>query len=299
MKNSALRADAMLIIVALIWGSGFVAQRSAMDHIGPFTFTTLRYLIGAAVLVPFVLRSKRPRFSKPVLIHGIFLGLIMTVAATLQQVGLVYTTASRAAFITGLYVLVVPAIGFCFGQRSTLGHILGVLLAGIGIYFLAGDLSGEFGRGDTLVALCALAWGFHVVFVAKLAPDSDPILLALIQFVTVAVVALAIQLFTESPTIESIANAKWSILYSGIFAVGLGFTLQIIAQRKAPVTHAAILMSFETVFGAFFGWLLINERLSPIEIFGCSLMLCGIVLSQLWPHKPTPAEQTKLIDPVR
>jgi len=295
--TNALRADLMLLLVAAIWGSGFVAQRTAMDHIGPFAFNTARYAIGAFVLLPLIIR--KPRMTRVQIAKGVLLGLVMTAAAGLQQVGMVDTTAPRAGFITGLYVLFVPLLAVCFGQRTNTGHILGMILAAFGMYLLAGDLSGEVGRGDLLIACCAVAWALHVVLIAWLVKTADPISLAFVQFVTVAVVSLAIERATETTPIAGLQGTAGAILFSGVLVVGVAFTLQIIAQKHAPPTHAAIIMSLEAVFGAIFGWLLLRETLNSKELLGCALMFAGMILAQLWPHKRTKAEAVELLDPIR
>jgi len=301
----------MLLIVAAIWGSGFVAQRAAMEHMGPLSFTAVRYAIGSVLLAAFLVSSSRRKAIKRKTIWaGALLGVIMTVAACAQQIGIVTTTASRAGFITGLYVLGVPAIGLLFGQKSHLGHLLGAVLAAAGLWLLAGDLSGGIAAGDLWVLLCAGLWAVHVVLVAYLAPKQDAIGLALVQFVVVAVLGWMLVGFasngwldwaglSESFAWSGLRTAIWPVLYSGIFAIGLAFTLQIIAQKDAPATHAAVLMSLEAVFAAIFGMLLLAERLSTWELVGCGLMFGGMLLSQLWPHKRTPAEKAKLRDAVR
>lgn len=300
--NNALRADLMLLLVAAIWGSGFVAQRTAMDHIGPFSFNTARYAIGALVLLPLFVR--RPRITRTQLAKGVLLGIVMSAAAGLQQIGMVDTTAPRAGFITGLYVLFVPLIALGFGQRTNTGHILGIILAALGMYLLAGDLSagenpGSVGRGDLMIALCAVVWALHVVLVAWLVRSADPISLAFVQFVTVAAVSLIAERATETTTVSGLQGAAGAILFSGVLVVGVAFTLQIIAQKHAPPTHAAIIMSLEAVFGALFGWLLLRETLNSRAMLGCALMFAGMILAQLWPHKRTVAEDAELIDPVR
>ncbi|MCA9303777.1 MAG: DMT family transporter [Phycisphaerales bacterium] len=296
-NTNAVRADMMLLLVAAIWGSGFVAQRTAMDHIGPFAFNTVRYAIGAIVLLPIILR--KPRMTRIQLAKGVLLGLVMAAAAGLQQLGMVDTTAPRAGFITGLYVLFVPLLALCFGQRTNTGHILGIILAALGMYLLAGDLSGTVGRGDLMIALCAVVWALHVVLVAWLVKSADPISLAFVQFVTVAAVSLIVERTTETTALTGLQGAAGAILFSGVLVVGVAFTLQIIAQKHAPPTHAAIIMSLEAVFGALFGWLLLRETLSSKELLGCALMFAGMILAQLWPHKRTKAEAAELIDPVR
>ncbi len=297
MKSTALRADLMLLLVAAIWGSGFVAPRTAMDHIGPFAFNTARVGIGALVLLPFILR--KPRMTGAQIAKGVLLGLVMTAAAGLQQVGMIDTTAPRAGFITGLYVLFVPLLALCFGQRTNTGHILGIILAAFGMYLLAGDLSGAVGKGDLLIACCAVVWALHVVLIAYLVKTADPICLAFVQFVTVAIVSLIIERANETTSVSGLQGATTAILFSGLLVVGVAFTLQIIAQKHAPPTHAAIIMSLEAVFGALFGWMLLKETLDSKELLGCALMFAGMILAQLWPHKRTKAELAELVDPVR
>ena len=301
----------MLLIVAAIWGSGFVAQRAAMEHMGPLAFTAIRYIIGSILLALLFLHpARRKVFSVRMIGSGTLLGVIMAAAASAQQIGIVTTTASRAGFITGLYVLGVPVIGLLFGQKSHLGHLIGAVLAAVGLWLLAGDLSGGMRPGDLWVLLCAALWSVHVVLVAHLAPKADAIGLAFVQFLVVAVIAMLFVALASTgalDTIElgehfawsSLAQAKWPVLYSGIFAIGVAFTLQIIAQKDAPATHAAVLMSLEAVFAAIFGVLILAESLTPGELFGCGLMLAGMLLSQLWPHKRTPEEKAELSDAVR
>ena len=296
MLNKAQRADSMLLVVAIVWGAGFVAQKAAMDHIGPLLFTAIRFAIGALVLLPFVLK-RTPKGGE--WRAGIILGLVMFVAASLQQTGLVYTTASRGGFITGLYVLIVPITGLFFGHRFHRGHVAGAILAAVGLYLLSGDLSGETGKGDFLIMGCAVLWAVHVAMVGHLAPKAEPIRLAFAQFVTVAVLAAIVTPFFEEINPSSIFDAKLAIFYSGVFAIGLAFSLQVIAQRHAPPTHAAILMSLEAIFAAITGWLLLKEILTPKELTGCGLMLAGMIASQLWTRKKTQEERAIATDAVR
>ena len=296
MPTKAQRADSMLLVVAIIWGAGFVAQKQAMEHIGPLLFTAIRFAIGALVLIPLIRNTKALGNEWRA---GVILGLVMFAAATLQQIGLVSTTASRAGFITGLYVLIVPIVGLFFGHRFHRGHIAGAILAAIGLYLLSGDLSGKAHTGDFFVMGCAILWAIHVSLVGHLAPKAEPIRLALSQFITVALLASIITPFFEPVSISAIMAIKLAILYSGILAIGLAFSLQVIAQRDAPPTHAAILMSLEALFAAITGWLILGEHLSPKELTGCSLMLAGMFISQLWTRKKTLEERAIAMDPVR
>jgi drug/metabolite transporter (DMT)-like permease len=311
MLSRSLRADLTLLLVASIWGSGFVAQRAAMEHMGPLSFTAVRYVIGSLLLGALLLRpARRKAIRKKTIWAGALLGVIMAAAASAQQIGIVSTTASRAGFITGLYVLGVPAIGLLFGHKSHLGHLVGAVLAAAGLWLLAGDLSGGMRAGDLWVLLCAALWSVHVVLVAHLAPRHDAIVLALFHSIGVGVIACDILaaashgLLDAAGLAESFAwadlrEALWPLLYSGVFAIGVAFTLQIIAQKDAPATHAAVLMSLEAVFAAIFGVTLLAERLTTGELAGCALMFTGMLASQLWPHKRTPPEKAELRDAVR
>lgn len=300
----------MLLLVAALWGAGFAAQRAAMESMGPFTFNAARYAIGAvlvACLLPLV-RKAGPRFSRRTLLAGALLGVVMFAAAGLQQVGLVTTTASRAGFITGLYVLFVPLFGLALRQRPTPGHVLGGVVAVLGLWMLSGDLSGGIRTGDLLILGCAVAWALHVTLVGLLATRSDALALATLQFAVVAALTLLAMLTglpgsppeLHSPDLMSGIGAGWApIIYSGVVVIALAFTLQILAQRHAPATHAAVLMSLEAVFGAVFGVILLHERLTRAEILGCGLMFAGMLISQLWPHRLTPGERAAAVDPIR
>jgi drug/metabolite transporter (DMT)-like permease len=291
----------MLLLVAALWGAGFAAQRAAMTTMGPFTFNAVRYALGAGLLVPVLLLLKPagPRFDRRTLGAGSLLGVAMFAAAGLQQVGIVTTTASRAGFLTGLYVLVVPLLGLLSGQRLIAGHLLGAAFAVAGLWLLSGDLSGGFVRGDLFVLGCAVMWAVHVVIISHAAPKADALALALTQFVVVSLLSAFVAFARENPDAASIAGGWIPTLYSGVFVIALAFTLQIFAQRHAPATHAAVIMSLEAVFGALFGVLLLRERLSPAELAGCGLMFAGMLACQLWPHKRSPAERAELTDAVR
>ncbi|USN99203.1 MAG: DMT family transporter [Phycisphaeraceae bacterium] len=301
MRPRALKADAMLLLVALFWGAGFAAQRVAMDSMGPFTFNAARYAIGAVLLVPLlgVVKARGRRFDRRTLVVGLLLGVVMAAASGLQQVGLVTTTASRAGFITGLYVILVPALGLLFGQRLFVGHITGAAFAVAGLWLLSGHLSGGLVRGDVYVLGCAALWAVHVVVVAHVAAKADALALSIAQFVVVAVLSSVLAIARETPTLAGVGAGMLPVLYSGVFAIGVAFTFQVLAQRDAPPTHAAVIMSLEAVFGALAGVALLGERLSAAETAGCGLMFAGMLACQLWPHKRTPAERAELTDPVR
>ncbi len=299
MKRAALRADLILLLVAAVWGSGFVAQQIAAKSMGPLTFNALRYLVGFALVALIILCRSRWKPTRSELVGGSVLGVIMAGAAWLQQAGIPNTTTARAGFFTGLYVLLVPIVGLLFGQRARFAHIAGASVAAVGLWLLSGDIAGGLNPGDPLIIACAVLWAVHVVLIARLAPKADPLRLAAVQFATVALLSGVLVLPLEHDQLATVTDGLLPMAYSGIFVIGIAFTLQIVGQRSAPPTHAAVLMSMEAVFAAAFGLMLLGEGLNAGEMLGCGLMLAGAVLSQVWPHKRTPAEIAELTDPVR
>ena len=279
----------MLLGAALLWGSGFIAQRAAMDHMGPFLFNALRYLIGAAILLPaghLMLRRLGQRWDRRVLRDGLLLGLVLAAASGLQQLGLVTTTASRAGFITGLYVLMVPGVAWWFGHRPTKGNVIGVALAFAGLALFAGRVDGPVAVGDWFVLGSAAAWALHVVLIGVLAPRRDPTALVGVQFATAAAVSIAGTAVFERGAAVALGPAALSVAYSGLFATAAAYTLQFMAQRRAKPTHATVLMSTEALFAAAFGWWLLGELLGAAEWVGGALMLAGALVSQLARPKP-------------
>jgi drug/metabolite transporter (DMT)-like permease len=295
--RQALRADLMLLGAAAMWGTGFIAQSSAMDHIGPYLFNSLRYLIAAVLLLPvghLVLRRLGERWDRRVLRDGVLLGGVLGAASALQQVGMVTTTASRAGFITGLYVLMVPGVAWWFGHRPTRGNVIGVALAFGGMVLFASDLSGRPAVGDLLVLASAAAWALHVVLIGLMAPRRDPTALVGVQFAVAAGVSLVMFGLFE---IGGSGAGLWhtglkpaftAILYAGLFSTVAAYMLQFTAQRSAPPSHATILMSTEALFAATAGWLLLGERLGTAEWIGGGLMLSGALVSQLMKPSPVP-----------
>lgn len=296
LPRSYWRANLLLTLTAAIWGFAFVAQRAGMEFVGPFTFNGLRFAIGGLVLTPFILSpvarvgvsNQNPQptqstrsTSRMLLVGGLLSGAVLFAAATLQQMGLVYTTAGKAGFITGLYVVLVPILGLALGQRTSAFTWLGVALATIGLYLLS--VRGDFmiGLGDLLVLVGAVLWAIHILVLGHFSPRTDSTRLALVQFVTCAVLSLLAAVLFETITFAGIEGALLPILYAGIMSVGVGYTLQVFGQRQARPSHVAILLSLESVFAVIGGWLLLNEQLSGRALLGCGLMLLGIIVSQL------------------
>jgi drug/metabolite transporter (DMT)-like permease len=284
MRRTTFKADALLLLAAAIWGAAFVAQRFAMRHLGPLGFNGVRFALGALALLPLIpLRrlSNDAQRGRLYLAGGLLAGTVLFVGATLQQIGLVYTTAGKGGFITGLYVVFVPILGLFVGHRTTLPTWLGVGLATAGLYLLSVSRRLEVNLGDALVLACALVWAVHVLLMTRFSPRTDPILLAAVQSGATAVLSLLAALAFERNTLAGMLAAKWAILYGGLCSVGVAYTLQVIGQRATPPAHAAILLSFEAVFAALAGGLLLGEVLGRRERLGCALMLVGIIVSQV------------------
>lgn len=288
MENRALKSNSLLLLTAAIWGFAFVAQRAGMEYLGPFTFNGVRFALGSLTLLPFLVATekKQPsvlKISRKSIYWGCGItGCVLFMGASLQQVGITSTTAGKAGFITGLYVVIVPIFGLFLKQHTDGGTWIGAGLAAVGLYFLS--MTGQFTiqYGDFLVLLSAFFWSIHVLIIAWLSPRVNPIKIAFIQFVICSVLSFIVALIIETIDISGILKAAIPIIYSGALSVGIAYTLQVVAQKNAHPAHAAIILSLETVFAAIGGWFLLNEVLSSREIFGCSLMLAGMIISQLW-----------------
>lgn len=308
------RTDSLLLTTAIIWGLAFTAQRAGMDFVGPFTYNGVRFALGALSLVPLLLvfrgekqggpdhggpephgpehrrpdhrgpdhsatahaRRRRLRFLR----DGVIAGVLLFGGSSFQQVGLVYTTAGKAGFITGLYVVIVPIVGAMLGRHTDRGRWLGAVLAVAGLYFLSITQSFTIHRGDFYVFVCAFFFAGHVLVMARMSRTWQPLRLAAMQYVTTSVLSFVVAFGVESVEVGSILAAWLPILYGGVFSVGVAYSLQVIAQRDAHPAHAAILLSLEGAFAALGGFLILGELLSPRDIFGCALMLAGMLASQ-------------------
>lgn len=290
MKRNALRADMLMVVTAMIWGSAFVAQRMGMDHIGPFLFSGLRMGLGAIALLPLLLLRRETSSAQPanrgLWVGGGLMGLALALGVNLQQVGLLFTSVTNSGFITGLYVIVVPLLGLLFGQRTGLGTWIGAVLAVVGMFFLSVGENFHVASGDWLQLAGAFIWGAHVLLVGAFASRYDPIRLTIIQFVVCAVISLLLAVIFEDIRVDMIVAAGPAILYGGLISAGIGYTLQVVAQRDAIASHAAIILSLEAVFAAIAGALFLGESLQARGYFGCALMFAGMLIAQLWPQKP-------------
>ena len=276
-------SDGLLLLTAGIWGFAFVAQRVGMQYVGPFIFNAIRFALGSSLLVPFLLVKDKTQPIKFIdhLLPGLFAGIVLFVASSLQQIGIIYTTAGKAGFITGLYVVLVPILGLLWRQRVDLTSWIGVLLAAGGLYFLSITGTLTISRGDFLVLLSAFFWAGHVHIIGHFSPKSASKKLAFIQFLTCSLLSFVFAFLFEDISRRAILQASLPIMYGGFLSVGVAYSLQVVAQKHALPTHTAIILSLEAVFAVLGGWLLLSETLSKRHLFGCLLMLAGMLVSQI------------------
>lgn len=295
-----LKANLLLLLAAAIWGFAFVAQRVGMEHVGPFTFNGIRFALGSVSLIPLILYFRQTKTTDSATVQdtqkaasiGVGAGLILFIAASLQQIGLVYTTAGKAAFITCLYIVLVPIAGIFLHQRVSASTWLGSLLTVAGLYLLCVKESVSIAYGDLLELIGAFFWTAHILLIDRFAQEVDTLKLAFFQFITCSLLSLGAAMALESIELGGIVQAGIPILYGGFCSVGIAYTLQIVGQKSAEPAHAAIILSMETVFAVIGGFLLINEQLGVLELAGCILMLSGMLLSQLKAIRQTRTEDT-------
>ncbi|OQY58387.1 MAG: EamA family transporter [Desulfobacteraceae bacterium 4572_88] len=273
-SSKTCKANFLLLLTAAIWGSAFVAQRMGMDHVGPFTFNGVRFALGAMILLPLTKwrisdSNGEKQVSRIIIWGGALAGMVMFGGATLQQIGLVYTTAGKAAFITGLYVIIVPLLGLFWGDKPGWGGWIGVTLAAVGLYFLSITESFTFAPGDLWVLIGAFFWAVHVLILSRFAPD-------------------VLAVFAEPITFSGLRYAAIPILYGGVMSVGIAYTMQVVAQKDASPVHAAIILSLEGFFAAIAGWFILEEVLTLRAIMGCALMLTGMLIAQLQTSESKP-----------
>lgn len=288
-----------LLTCTVIWGFAFIAQSVGMDLIGPFTFQMVRCLLAVAFLIPcsFVLdlgkcsrsasveKWKNPRLWKA----GTLCGCALFVASSLQQIGLVYTDAGKAGFITAMYIVLVPILGLFLGKKVPKMAAFSVLLAVVGLYLLSCLGVTEVNIGDLLIMGCALAFAVQILCIDHLAADLDGFRLNCIQALTVAVISLPFVLLTETVDIQNLLDCTVPLLFAGVLSMGVAYSLQIVGQKSLEPTTASLIMSLESVFAVLGGWWLLNERMAPHELIGCGLVFAAVIISQL-PEKKLKME---------
>lgn len=305
-------SNALLLVVACIWGFAFVAQKVGNEYIGPFTFNGIRFLLGSISLLPLIFafsflnkqKKKEQRIEeqknekkvdlkdtekhnspKYVLTAGLICGAILFTGASLQQIGINYTTAGKAAFVTGMYIVLVPIFGLFIKKRVGLFAAIGAVVAIIGLFFLCIGEEFTISKGDWLQLVGAVFWALHILVIDHFSKKVDALKLSSLQFAVCGALSLIVAVATETISMSAIMQAATPILYGGFCSVGIAYTLQVFAQKNANPGHAAIIMSTESLFAVIGGALILNEVLLERQILGCILMLAGMLLSQLQSFK--------------
>lgn len=286
-----LRGTLALLMATIIWGSTFIAQSVGMNLIEPFTFQAVRCSLAVPFLLiviylfdrvkphkaSFVQQWKDPKLWKT----GIICGIALFVAAGLQQIGLVYTTAGKAGFITAMYIVLVPILGLVLHKRPSPAAWVSVALATVGLYLLSCVGVTDVNIGDLCLLGCALGFAVQITLIDRMAGDLDGLRLNCIQSLVCAVLSAVCMFLLETPDIENILACWLPLGYAGILSMGVAYSLQIIGQQHIDPTPASLIMSLESVFAAVCGWLLLNERMSTPEFTGCVLVFGAVILSQL------------------
>ena len=289
-SQKTLGGNLVLLLTAFIWGVAFVAQKSGGDELGSLTFNGVRSLIGCGALfaaIPLLdklglsRRCDSPAQRKTLWVGGILCGLALFSATNTQQLGIAETSVGKSGFITALYIVLVPLLGLFFGKRATLWNWLGVVLAVAGLYLLCAPDEGGINRGDLLLLACALLFSVQIMLVDRYAPQVDGVRLSCIQFLVVGVLNLPLMFTLEQPSLPAMAANWLPLLYAGVLSSGVAYTLQIVAQKYTHPTTASLLMSFESVFAALAGWVLLGDTLSLTEGIGCVLMFAAVTVAQL------------------
>lgn len=291
-----MKNNIMLLLTALIWGCAFVAQSVGMEYVGPFTFNCARCILGSVVLVPVIFlmdqmkkkggmseaqRKEERGDTRTLLTGGICCGVVLAVASSLQQFGILFTTVGKAGFITAMYIVLVPILSIFLGKKIR-PLILGcVVVAVAGLYFLCMTEQLSLGIGDLLVLFCAFVFSIHILVIDHFSPLVDGVRMSAIQFLTAGIVCAVPMFVWERPVMGEIVNAWMPVLYAGVMSCGVAYTLQILGQKHADPAVASLLLSLESVFSVLAGWVILGQSLSGKELFGCFLMFAAIVLAQL------------------
>lgn len=279
----------ILVLTAFIWGTAFVAQSVGMDYLGPFTFNGVRSIIGGVALLPCIVllqmfngkSSENQGTRKGLVLGGIACGLLLFAASSLQQIGIQYTTAGKAGFITACYIVIVPVLGIFLKKKTGLKVWAAVVIALAGLYFLCMTEKFTVGKGDILIFVCALVFSLHILVIDYFSPKVDGVKMSCIQFFVCGFASLPFMFLLETPRVEAMLDGWMPLLYAGVLSCGVAYTLQIIGQKNVNPAIASLILSLESCFSVLAGWVVLGERLSVRESIGCVLMFTAIILAQL------------------
>ena len=292
----------MLLLTSIIWGTSFVAQSVGMDYLGPFSFNGLRCIIGGITLLPSIfIFDKMSRKNgtpsqgtrKDLILGGTICGIILFGGSSLQQIGIKYTTAGKAGFITAFYIVLVPVLGIFLKKKAGWKVWSAVAIAVAGLYLLCITDSFSIGKGDAYVFVCALLFSVHILVIDYFAPKVDGIKMSCIQFFVAGVLSVFPMFTLESPTLSGVLESGVPLLYAGVLSCGVAYTLQIIGQKNMNPAIASLILSLESCMSVLAGWMLLGERLSSREMAGCVLMFAAIILAQV----PDRSTRLKIEEP--
>lgn len=298
MKNKQTYGSILLLITSLIWGCAFIAQKVGMEHIGPFSFCSFRFILSALFLICiviirdlivykklsiFVFEKKK---TKIMLLGGTLCGVALAIASNFQQYAIIETTAGKSGFITALYIVLVPLIGVFIGKKAKKMEWISVILALISLVLLCfkkEELTGKFTINiyDIYLLLCALFFSFQILLIDYFSKDNDCLFMAMIQFIVCAGISTILMLILDEPSFEQVEKSIWPLLYAGVASGGIAYTLQFIGQKNTSPTIASIIMSLEAVVCLIAGAILIDEKLSIQELIGCLFMFIAIIIPQI------------------
>lgn len=281
----------MLFLATLLWGSTFVAQSLGMDYIGPFTFQAIRCGIGALALLPIIYLFDRrdghgadfaKRFAdKKLWKAAISCAIPLFFATNLQQMGMVTVDAGKSGFLTAMYIVFVPVIGFFLRKKTSPMVPVSVVIAVVGLYFLSCMGVTTVSTGDLLLLACAVAFALQIIFVDKYVGEVDPLRLNCLQAGLCSVGSMVVMLLTETPTTQGIVSSIWALCYAGILSMGIAYSLQILGQKYLEPTLASLIMSLESVIAVLCGCIFLKETMTGWEILGCVLVFIAVILSQI------------------
>jgi drug/metabolite transporter (DMT)-like permease len=295
MKNKELESSLLLLLAAAIWGFAFVAQRVGVKYVGSYTFNGVRFALGCISLIPLIIYFRyKPRekselennkLEKSTLLStikaGIIAGVVLFIASTLQQIGLEETTAGKAAFITGFYIVLVPFLGLFLKHKIHKSTWVAAAFGIVGLYLLSITSNFTISRGDLLELIGSLFWAIHILLIDRFTQKMDALKLSFIQFATCSILSMGFAIALENISLIGLGQALVPILYGGIASVGIAYTLQVVGQKHAKPSHAAIILSMESVFASIGGLILLGEIMGVKGYIGCALMLTGMLLSQI------------------